>query len=116
MRQQFYIAKQIMLKLGYRGGVKSLSDNGLKVGEDMYKLTSDMPDFKYLKEKGIIGLRAGSLIVLKETGLWKLIVNSKKDIGKNVRSYMTEKMIEDKKLPDNPLLLKDLNELFEMAV
>ena len=80
MRESFYIAKQIMDRLGYRGGVKALSDNGLKIEADMRKLTTkdNKQELEYFKKQGIIGLRTGSVIVLTESGLWRLIVNSKK--------------------------------------
>lgn len=93
--ERVFVAKQIMDQLGYKGGNQTLRYYDLIEGEDKITLRKkDYPDFfKQLNDIGAIGLRTGTVIMLYESGVWKLIMQSKKPIGIKTRNWLASEVL-----------------------
>ena len=93
--ERVFIASQIMKQLGYAGGINTLKISNLIDGQDMIKVSKKRsPDFfNQLNRMNLLGQRAGSVIMLYESGVWKLIMQSKKQIGINTRNWLASEVL-----------------------
>jgi prophage antirepressor-like protein len=93
--ERVFVASQIMKQLGYKGGNKVLSHYELIEGVDKVTLRKiDWPVFfKRLGKLNLLGSRAGSVIMLYESGVWKLVMNSKKPIGIKTRNWLAREVL-----------------------
>lgn len=95
--ERVFLSKQVMEKLGYTGGNNTLTHHGLEEGID--KVTLHKKDdrnktfFKLLEDIDLIGSRSKSIIMLYDTGIWKLIMGSKKKIGIKTRNWLAREVI-----------------------
>jgi len=93
--ERVFLAKQIMKQLGYKGGNKTLFNYELIEGIDKVTLTKkQFPDFfKQLGNLELLGLRSGSVIMLYESGVWKLIMQSRKKVGIQTRNWLAREVL-----------------------
>jgi prophage antirepressor-like protein len=93
--ERIYIASEVMKQLGYKGGNKTLVNYELEDGVDMITPTKkQFPDFfKQLGNLKLLGQRAGSVILLYESGINKLIIGSKKPIGVLTRNWLAREVL-----------------------
>lgn len=93
--ERVFLAKQIMEQLGYKGGNKVLNYYELEEGVDKVTLKKKkFPKFfQQLGKMNLLGSRAGSVIMLYESGVWKLIMQSKKQIGINTRNWLAREVL-----------------------
>lgn len=92
---RLFLAKQAMKELGYKGGTYTLKNAELIDGVDMYKFTKaiDKQLFNELVQLNCIGQRAGEIIMLSESGFWKLIMQSRKSIGIKTRHWLASEVL-----------------------
>ena len=93
--ERVFLASQIMKQLGYAGGLTNLKLTELIDGDDMVKVEKKKhPEFlKQLHRMNLLGQRAGSVIMLYESGVWKLLMQSKKQIGINTRNWLANEVL-----------------------
>lgn len=93
--ERVFIASEIMKQLGYKGGNNTLRNYDLEEGIDkitLFKKTS--PSFlKQLSDLKSLGQRTGSVIMLYESGVWKLIMQSRKAIGIKTRNWLAREVL-----------------------
>ena len=93
--ERVFIAQQMMNQLGYKGGNQTLRYYNLIEGDNKVTLRKkDYPDFfKQLNDINVIGLRTSTVIMLYESGVWKLIMQSKKPIGIKTRNWLASEVL-----------------------
>ncbi len=93
--ERVFLAKQIMPQLGYTGGNSYLHELELEEGIDKVTLKKkDYPDFfQQLTKLNLLGSRTGSAILLYESGVWKLIMQSRKQIGIKTRNWLAREVL-----------------------
>jgi prophage antirepressor-like protein len=93
--ERVFVASQLMQQLGYKGGRSVLRRCELESGVDFVKLTKKThPEFiNQLSTKNVLGQRTGSLIMLYESGVWKLVMKSKKPIGIQTRNWLSREVL-----------------------
>jgi prophage antirepressor-like protein len=93
--EKVFVAAEIMKQLGYNGGRSTLSHANLEEGFDMIKITKkESPEFlKQLSTMNVLGHRTGSVIMLYESGVWKLVMQSKKQIGIQTRNWLAREVL-----------------------
>lgn len=93
--ERVFLAKQIMQQLGYKGGNKALAYYELIENIDKITLTKkEHPSFfNQLGKMNLLGARSGSIIMLYESGVWKLIMQSKKPIGIKTRNWLAREVL-----------------------
>jgi prophage antirepressor-like protein len=93
--ERVFLATQIMKQLGYVGGRSVLASLNLIDKFDMIKVEKkNYPKFfSQLSTLNVLGQRAGSVIMLYESGVWKLIMQSKKQIGINTRNWLANEVL-----------------------
>lgn len=93
--ERVFLAKEIIKQLGYSGGNDTLRNLELTEGVDKVTLRKkDYPDFfKQLTEMNSIGSRTGTVIMLYESGVWKLIMQSRKKIGIQTRNWLAREVL-----------------------
>ena len=93
--ERVFIAKQMMQQLGYKGGNDTLKNYELEEGIDKITLKKkDCPEFfKQLHDLESVGFRTSAIIMLYESGVWKLIMGSKKQIGINTRNWLAREVL-----------------------
>ena len=93
--EKVFVAIEIMKQLGYSGGNRVLHNLELDEGVDKITLKKkDYPNFlNQLNTLNVLGSRAGSVIMLYESGVWKLIMQSKKPIGVKTRNWLTREVL-----------------------
>ena len=93
--ERVFLAKEIMSQLGYKGGNDALKNYELVEDTDKVTLTKKkFPEFfKQLTDLKSIGSRTGSVIMLYESGVWKLIMQSKKQIGIQTRNWLAREVL-----------------------
>jgi prophage antirepressor-like protein len=93
--ERIFVASEIMKQLGYKGGNKTLYSYELEDGIDMITpKKKDYPEFfKQLSKMNLLGQRAGSVILLYESGVNKLIIGSKKPIGILTRNWLAREVL-----------------------
>jgi len=93
--ERVFLASEIMRQLGYAGGRSVLASLELEENVDMVKLTKKQnPDFfDQLSTLNVLGARSGSVIMLYESGVWKLIMQSKKQIGIKTRNWLAREVL-----------------------
>ncbi len=93
--ERIFLASQIMKQLGYIGGNKTLVNYNLIEGTD--KITVKKQKYpKFFDQLGnlkLLGSRAGSIIMLYESGVWKLIMQSKKQVGIQTRNWLASEVL-----------------------
>ena len=94
-QERLFLAKEIMDQLGYKGGNDTLKNYDLIEGKDKKTLKkSKYPElFKQLLDLKSIGLRTGTVIMLYESGVWKLTMQSKKPIGIKTRNWLASEVL-----------------------
>lgn len=94
-KENVFIASQIMKQLGYTAGNRGLESVDLEEGVDKLTLKKKMyPDFfKFAHSLGLIGNKSASVIMLYESGVWKLIMQSKKPIGIKTRNWLAREVL-----------------------
>lgn len=92
---RLFMAKQIMKSLGYIGGNSTLDHAQLEVGKDRLtiKKNDDRDLFDQLGKLNLLGARSGSVIMLSESGVWKLIMQSRKQVGINTRNWLAREVL-----------------------
>ena len=93
--ERVFLAKQIMSQLGYAGGNSYLHELELEEGIDKVTLRKKdyAPFFDKLTKLNLLGSRTGSAIFLYESGVWKLIVQSRKQIGIKTRNWLAREVL-----------------------
>jgi prophage antirepressor-like protein len=93
--ERVFVASQIMKQLGYKGGMDTLRNHDLEDGVDVIKLTkkTNIQFFKQLLDLKSIGQRATSIVMLYESGIWKLIMGSKMPIGIKTRNWLAREVL-----------------------
>jgi len=88
--QRVYLGTEIVNYLGYNSGTKNLHRYELEEGIDMIKLVKKGNEdfFKQLHVSNTLGQRAGSVILITESGIFKLLLKSKKAFAKNMRDWI----------------------------
>lgn len=94
-KERVFLATEIMKQLGYSGGVDALKNCELESDVDFIKLfkKNNPIFFKQLIDFKSIGARSGSVIMLYESGVWKLIMKSKKQIGIKTRNWLAREVL-----------------------
>ena len=92
---RLFLASQIMNQLGYLGGSKTLFSYDLEVGKDMitFEKKLDKALFIELTTLSLLGQRAGKAIMLSESGVWKLVMQSRKKIGIQTRNWLATQVL-----------------------
>ena len=96
MHGRLFLASQIMKELGYnRSAWSVLSSCELIDGEDLMKFSkkdnkSLFSELTYLK---VVQLRAKEALFLSESGVWKLIMQSRKKIGIQTRHWLATQVL-----------------------
>jgi prophage antirepressor-like protein len=93
--ERVFIAREIMAQLGYKGGNETLRHYDLQEGVDKITLKkTEHPEFiKQLTDLESIGRRTASVIMLYESGVWKLVMQSKKPIGIKTRNWLASEVL-----------------------
>lgn len=93
--ERVFIAKEIMNQLGYKGANDTLRNYELEEKIDKVTLTKKQyPNFfKQLTDLKSIGLRTGTVVVLYESGVWKLIMQSRKQVGIKTRNWLAREVL-----------------------
>ena len=94
-KERVFVASQIMKQLGYVGGRSVLNSLSLIEGVDMVKILKiKHPKFFIeLSSLNVLGSRSSSVIMLYESGFWKLIMQSRKQIGINTRNWLASEVL-----------------------
>jgi prophage antirepressor-like protein len=92
---RLFLAKQIMFELGYKGVGDTLRSYELIDGHDFIKFTkkNDPFLFKELFDLKSIGQRASEIIMLTESGFWKLLMQSRKSVGVKTRHWLASEVL-----------------------
>lgn len=92
---RLFLASQVMKQLGYKGGNNALKNLELIDGEDRFTMRKkdDQNLFDQLRDLKSLGQRAVSVIMLSESGVWKLIMQSRKPIGINTRNWLAKDVL-----------------------
>lgn len=79
--ERVFLAQQIMKQLGYKGGNQTLRNHELEEGVDKITLNKKKSPkfFEKLTSLNLVGARASATIMLYESGVQKLLLNSNKD-------------------------------------
>lgn len=94
--QRIYTAKEILNTLGYKGSVSAtLGKHDLEEGIDMITIKKkDHQDFfNQLTHLKCVGSRTSSIIMLYESGVNKLLMNSKKPIGVLTKNWLAREVM-----------------------
>lgn len=93
--ERVFLAKDIMSQLGYKGGNNILSSIELEEGVDKVTLKKKTtPEFfKQLTQLDCVGSRTGTVIMLYESGVWKLVIQSRKKIGIQTRNWLAREVL-----------------------
>ena len=93
--ERVFLAKEIMKQLGYKGANVTLNSYDLIEGVDKVTLTKKKHPkfFKQLFDLKNVGLRTGTVIMLYESGVWKLIMQSRKKIGIQTRNWLAREVL-----------------------
>lgn len=94
-KERIFLASQIMKQLGYKGGRSTLKNLQLEEKTDYVKVEKKLFPyfFNELSTLNVLGQRAGSVIMLYESGVWKLIMQSKKPIGIKTRNWLAREVL-----------------------
>ena len=92
---RLFLAKQIMTELGYKGVGDTLRNYDLIDGSDFVKFykRNDKPLFDQLFDLKSIGLKSSEVIMLTESGFWKLVMQSRKSIGIKTRHWLASEVL-----------------------
>jgi prophage antirepressor-like protein len=92
---RLFLASQVMKQLGYKGGNNALKNLELIDGVDRFtmKKKDDAQLFTQLRDLKSLGQRAVSVIMLSESGVWKLIMQSRKQVGINTRNWLAKEVL-----------------------
>lgn len=92
---RLFLAKQVMKELGYAGGTFTLKHAELIDGFDMFKFAkaTDKELFKELEQLNCIGQRASEVIMIAESGFWKLVMQSRKSVGIKTRHWLASEVL-----------------------
>lgn len=93
--ERVFLSSQIMKQLGYKGGNAALAKHDLDDNIDKITIKKkDHPQFiQELINLGLIGNKTATVIMLYESGVWKLIMGSKKQIGINTRNWLAREVL-----------------------
>lgn len=93
--ERVFLSSEVMKQLGYKGGVATLRNADLEDGADMIKIRKiNHPEFiQQLSDFNLIGLRTASVVMLYESGVWKLIMKSRKPIGIKTRNWLAREVL-----------------------
>ena len=93
--ERAFLASQIMKQLGFKGSIGTLKLHELEHGVDFVKLTkiADTEFFAQLSRLNLLGQRASSIVMLYESGVWKLIMRSRKAIGIKTRNWLAREVL-----------------------
>lgn len=93
--KKLFLASEIMNQLGYKGGNKTLQNYNLIEWED--KVTLQKSDFKKFFDQLVflkfINIKTSTVIFLYESGVWKLVMQSKKPIGVKTRNWLATEVL-----------------------
>lgn len=92
---RLFLASQVMKELGYKGVGDTLRSYHLIDGVDFVKfLKRENKDlFKELFDLKSIGQRASEVIMISESGFWKLVMQSRKQIGVKTRHWLASEVL-----------------------
>jgi len=96
MNQRIFVAKELLKILGYNGSVSAtLGKHNLEEGIDMITVRKkDHPDFfNQLTHLKCVGSRTSSITMLYESGVNKLLMNSKKPIGVLTQNWLAREVM-----------------------
>lgn len=93
--ERVFLASEIMKQLGYKGGSDALRNHNLIKNTDyVIILKKNSPlFFAEITRKKLIGKRSGTVIMLYESGVHKLLLQSRKDNIKEFYEKLTSKQI-----------------------
>jgi prophage antirepressor-like protein len=93
--ERIFLAKEMMTQLGYKGGNDTLKNYELVEGIDKVTLKKkEFPKFfKELTDLKSVGQRTGTVILLYESGVWKLIMQSRKQVGIKTRNWLAREVL-----------------------
>lgn len=91
---RLFLASQVMKELGYTGRANTLYNYNL-TEHDYIKFFKkhDRLLFDELVHLKCIGQRAGEVIFLTESGFWKLVMQSRKQVGIKTRSWLANEVL-----------------------
>lgn len=93
---RIFLANQVLRELGYeRATWNVLESMGLVDGRDKLKIQKkDNRDlFNELNYLNVVQLRAKEVLMLTESGLWKIIIQSSKPIGVKTRHWLATEVL-----------------------
>lgn len=92
---RLFLASQILKELGYKGVGDTLRNYDLLSGQDFMKFSkkTDTELFRELFDLKSIGQRASDVIMLTESGVWKLVMQSRKTIGIKTRHWLANDVL-----------------------
>lgn len=90
-----FMAKHVMKQLGYSGGNTTLDAAELENGVDRFTIAKkdNSELFDELSKLNLLGQRSGSVIMLSESGVWKLIIQSRKKVGIQTRNWLAKEVL-----------------------
>jgi prophage antirepressor-like protein len=93
--ERVFLAQQILKELGYSGSIATLVNHGLTEGVDkkvIYK--KDSPAFfEQLVNLKLTSNKVNSVAMLYESGVYKLMMQSRKQIGKDLRDWLSREVL-----------------------
>lgn len=91
---RLFLASQVLKELGYTGNLKQIG-GGLIEGTDFYKFfkKTDSQLFDELSRLNLLGQRASEIIMISESGFWKLVMQSKKPLGIKTRDWLANEVL-----------------------
>lgn len=93
---RMFLASQVTKALGYkRTSYDVLKHHNLCVGTDFVKFTKkeNKELFNQLLHINVCQLRAKEIIMLTESGFWKLVMQSQKSVGIKTRSWLANEVL-----------------------
>lgn len=93
--ERVFIASEIMKQLGYKGVMDTLKNYDLIESIDLVKISKIKNPifFKQLFDLKSIGKRSSNIVMLYESGVWKLIMQSKKQLGIKTRNWLASEVL-----------------------
>ncbi len=94
-QERVFMASEIMKQLGYKGGNKTLENYDLieSIDKIVVKKIKNRDFFNQLGNLKLLGSRASNVIMLYESGVWKLIMQSRKQVGINTRNWLASEVL-----------------------
>lgn len=93
--ERVFLASEIMNQLGFKGALSTLKIHELIENVDFVKVLKIKHKDLFLKLSGLnlVGQRTAHVVFLYESGVWKLIMRSRKQIGIKTRNWIASEVL-----------------------